>query len=88
MSNSRVNLHIRIPRKLILASIAMSIEIVRSDWDIMKQYPESIGLQEIWSHFEGFPLAHLATIDGHQPRVRSMALVSFDDRLWLATKIE
>ncbi len=54
----------------------------------MKEYPEPIGLQEIWIHLEDFPLAHLATIDGNQPRVRPMTLISVENQLWLATKTE
>lgn len=54
----------------------------------MKEYPETIGLQEIWIHLEDFPLAHLATIDGNQPRVRPMTLISVENQLWLATKTE
>ncbi|MFW9964766.1 MAG: pyridoxamine 5'-phosphate oxidase family protein [Candidatus Sifarchaeia archaeon] len=54
----------------------------------MKEYPETIGLQEIWIHLEDFPLAHLATIDGNQPRVHPMTLISVENQLWLATKTE
>lgn len=42
----------------------------------MKEYPETPGLQEIWMHFEDFPLTHLATIDENQPRVRPMTYFS------------
>jgi general stress protein 26 len=52
----------------------------------MKEYPNSIEFDDIWCHFEGFPLAHVATIDGDQPRVRSMALIAYNKELWLATK--
>ncbi|MHA3963272.1 MAG: pyridoxamine 5'-phosphate oxidase family protein [Candidatus Thorarchaeota archaeon SMTZ1-45] len=54
----------------------------------MKEYPKQISLQEVWVHFEGFPLAHLATVEGNQPRVRPMSLISIENRLWLATKTE
>ncbi|MFW9808537.1 MAG: pyridoxamine 5'-phosphate oxidase family protein [Candidatus Thorarchaeota archaeon] len=54
----------------------------------MKEYPESIGLDEIWEYFEGFPLAHLSTIDGEQPRVRPLSLIAYNDNLWMATKTE
>jgi general stress protein 26 len=56
--------------------------------NIMKEYPSRISLEEIWKHFEGFPLAHLATMDKNQPRVRPMSLISFNGKLWLATKTE
>ncbi len=55
---------------------------------IMKKYPEKIDLREIWKFFEGYPLAHIATIEGNQPRVRPMSLISTDNELWLATKTE
>lgn len=51
----------------------------------MKKYPERMSLNDIWKNFEGFPLAHVATLDGNQPRVRAMSLISFDRKLWLAT---
>lgn len=54
----------------------------------MKEYPEIISLEDIWKHFEGFPLAHLTTIEENQPRVRPMALITYDGKLWLATKTE
>lgn len=54
----------------------------------MKEYPEKIDLREIWKFFEGYPLAHLATIEGNQPRVRPMSLISVDNQLWLATKTQ
>ena len=54
----------------------------------MKEYSNRIGLQEVWNHFTGFPLAHLATVEGDQPRVRMMALVCHNEKLWFATKTE
>lgn len=33
-------------------------------------------------------MAHLATMDGNQPRVRMMALISHMNTLWLTTKTE
>ena len=54
----------------------------------MKEYSEELGLSDIWKYFEGYPLAHLATIEGDQPRVRPMALITFNEELWLATKTE
>jgi general stress protein 26 len=52
----------------------------------MKEYPETISLEEIWNYFEGFPLIHLATVEGFHPRVRPMALITHNKELWLATK--
>lgn len=52
----------------------------------MKEYPETISLKEVWKHFEGFPLAHLATIEGDHPRVRPMSLITHNNELWLASK--
>jgi general stress protein 26 len=54
----------------------------------MKEYNSSIRLDEVWNHFEGFPLSHLATVEGDQPRVRMMTLVAHEGRLWMATKTE
>ncbi|MHA2082677.1 MAG: pyridoxamine 5'-phosphate oxidase family protein [Candidatus Thorarchaeota archaeon] len=51
-----------------------------------KEYPTIIGLADIWHHYENFPLAQVATIDGNQPRVRSMALITHKDRLWISSK--
>ncbi|UCE11538.1 MAG: pyridoxamine 5'-phosphate oxidase family protein [Candidatus Thorarchaeota archaeon] len=52
----------------------------------MKEYPESINLEDVWKLFKGFPLIHFATVDNEQPRVRTMALIEQADRLWIATK--
>ncbi len=54
----------------------------------MKEYPLSIKLQEIWYLLDEFPLAHLATMDNDQPRVRPMALITHDDSIWLSSKSE
>ena len=54
----------------------------------MKEYPETISLQEVWYHFEGYPLAHVATIEENHPRVRPMALITHGNDLWLASKTE
>jgi uncharacterized pyridoxamine 5'-phosphate oxidase family protein len=54
----------------------------------MKEYPISLQLTDIWKYFEDFPMAHFATIEGDQPRVRMMALIAHKDTLWLTTKNE
>jgi len=51
----------------------------------MKQYPANMNINEIWHHFEAGGLAHVATIDNDQPRVRTMALTEHKKRLWLVT---
>ncbi|MFW9910771.1 MAG: pyridoxamine 5'-phosphate oxidase family protein [Candidatus Thorarchaeota archaeon] len=51
----------------------------------MKAYPETLGYSEVWPFFEKGGLAHVATIDGDQPRVRTMALITHDHTLWLVT---
>jgi general stress protein 26 len=51
-----------------------------------KAYPEKLELQEIWKYFSNTPLIHLATLDGDFPRVRMMALIEHNDKLWLASK--
>lgn len=52
----------------------------------MKEYPEIMDHDEIWKYFEGFPLAHLGTLDGDQPRVRPLSLIAYKSNLWMATK--
>ncbi|MHA1930372.1 MAG: pyridoxamine 5'-phosphate oxidase family protein [Candidatus Thorarchaeota archaeon] len=52
----------------------------------MKQYPQAIKLQEIWSLLDCFPLAQLATIDNDQPRVRPMTLVTHNGSIWFSSK--
>ncbi len=54
----------------------------------MKDYPLTIKLEEIWSLLQGFPLAHLSTIDNDQPRVRPMALITHNDSIWLSSRTE
>ncbi len=51
----------------------------------MKEYPASKHVDEIWHYFEAGGLAHLATLDGDQPRVRTMALTEHDRLLWIVT---
>ena len=51
-----------------------------------KEYPEKLELKEIWKYFVNNPLIYLATMDGDYPRVRMMALITHDDKLWLASK--
>lgn len=58
----------------------------KCDAIMMKEYPHVLKLDELWQHFEGYPLAHLATLEGDQPRVRMMALIAHKRRLWMATK--
>lgn len=54
----------------------------------MKPYPERVDLADVWEYFEGFPMAHLATTEGNQPRVRMMALIAHRNSLWMVTKAE
>jgi general stress protein 26 len=68
-----------------IASIVTPMDYVLR-FQTMKEYPETISLEEIWKYFEGFPLAHLATVEGDRPRVRPMSLITHNDELWLATK--
>jgi general stress protein 26 len=51
-----------------------------------KEYPEKMTLAEVWPHFEAGGLAHIATMDGDQPRVRMMSLNVCDNNLWLVTR--
>jgi len=50
-----------------------------------KTYPEIMPLSEVWPLFEAGGLVHLSTLDGKQPRVRSMALTVHDQNLWVVT---
>ena len=51
----------------------------------MKPYPEKMKLEDVWEQFERGGMAHLATIEGDQPRVRMMSLTAYDGKFWLAT---
>lgn len=51
-----------------------------------KDYPNSLKYSEVWPFFESGGLAHIATIEGDQPRVRVMALTAFDNSLWLVAR--
>ena len=51
-----------------------------------KEYPERMPLSEVWPHFERGGLAHFATINGDQPRVRMMALTAHFNHLWLVAR--
>ncbi len=50
-----------------------------------KDYPEPMEKSTFIEYLKGFPIAHLATIDGNQPRVRAMALILHDGDLWIST---
>ena len=52
----------------------------------MKEYPLTFIFEELWSLLQDFPLAHLATIDNDQPRVRPMVLITHNDSIWLSSK--
>jgi general stress protein 26 len=51
-----------------------------------KTYPERMPLSEVWPLFEAGGLVHLSTLDGDQPRVRSMALTVCNQNLWVVTR--
>jgi len=40
---------------------------------------------EIWRRFKGYQHIFLATEKGHQPRVRPVTLVNYDQRFWVLT---
>lgn len=40
---------------------------------------------EVWGHFQKMQPIFLATSEGHQPRVRPVTLVHFNDKFWVAT---
>lgn len=41
--------------------------------------------KEAWKHLKGTPTAYLATLEDDQPRVRPVALVVSNKRLWIAS---
>ncbi len=51
----------------------------------MKEYPETMKLNEVREHLDAGGMAHLAIMDANQPRVRMMSLTTHDNKLWLAT---
>ena len=55
-------------------------------FSMKKDYPETMALSEVWSHFEAGGLIHLATLDENQPRVRTLALTVYDQKLWVVTR--
>jgi general stress protein 26 len=42
-------------------------------------------VREIWQHFRPMQTAALATVDGDAPRVRPVALIHHDHKLWVST---
>ena len=51
-----------------------------------KTYSERMDLSEVWPLFEKGGLIHLSTLDGDQPRVRMLALIVHDQKLWVVTR--
>jgi len=41
--------------------------------------------REVHEHLKGTPTAYLGTVEGGQPRVRPVALVVWEDRLWITS---
>ena len=50
-----------------------------------KPYSEIMTKDELWTYFEKANMVHLATMDGDQPRVRIMALIKHDNKLYTLT---
>lgn len=53
--------------------------------DSPKIYSENMTPDEIWPYFEKAQMVHLAKIDGDQPRVRIMTLITHKKKLWTLT---
>ncbi|MHA2210887.1 MAG: pyridoxamine 5'-phosphate oxidase family protein [Candidatus Thorarchaeota archaeon] len=45
-----------------------------------------MALSKVWPLFEAGGLIHLSTLDGDHPRVRTMALTVYDQKLWVVTR--
>jgi general stress protein 26 len=69
-----------------LALILFLIFLIDPIRAMKKTYPERMTLTEVWPLFEAGGLVHLSTMDGHQPRVRVMALTIHDSKLWVVTR--
>jgi general stress protein 26 len=54
----------------------VSVVILTDDFNLLKK---------AWSRIEGFQHVFLATDDSGHPRVRPVTLISFENRLWIAT---
>ncbi len=50
-----------------------------------KPYSEKMTKDKVWTYFEKANMAHLATMDDDQPRVRIMALVKHEKKLYTLT---
>ncbi|MHA1927886.1 MAG: pyridoxamine 5'-phosphate oxidase family protein [Candidatus Thorarchaeota archaeon] len=50
-----------------------------------KPYSEKMTTEEVWTYFEKANMAHLATVDGDRPRVRAMALIKYEKKLFMLT---
>ena len=44
-----------------------------------------MNLQEVYDYLDNIQYVNVATIDGDQPRVRTMALVPYNHQFWLVT---
>jgi len=51
-----------------------------------KDYPEIMKWSRLLSFLEDYPLVHVATIDDDRPHVRMMALILYENKLWLTTQ--
>ena len=52
----------------------------------MKEYPHSIDFSFVYNEVSKGALAHVATMDNDQPRVRMMSVTAIDNSLWLLTR--
>ncbi|MHA2135349.1 MAG: pyridoxamine 5'-phosphate oxidase family protein [Candidatus Thorarchaeota archaeon] len=51
-----------------------------------KEYPHSMEYDWVWERLRRGGLAHFATMDEDQPRVRIVSLNPYDKQLWIATR--
>ena len=51
----------------------------------LKPYSEIMTQDDVWTYFAKANMAHLATIDSDQPRVRAMALIKHEKKLFMLT---
>jgi general stress protein 26 len=55
------------------------------DTKVLAMVEETEDIKEALNQFEDFQHVFLATMDGDQPRVRPVTLISFDRKFWITT---
>ena len=55
------------------------------DAQVLAMVNEIEDIEEAWNQFGDFQHVFLATMDGDQPRVRPVTMISFDGKFWVTT---